>query len=80
MESSLKAYHGRRRENIARGLELLIHFQISLGFELSVASLLWLLSVLCPFALCCFLVWFKYAYAHCICPRQTLTLKPLMSI
>ena len=26
------------------------------------------------------LVWFKYAHVHCICPCQTLTLKPSMSI
>ena len=33
MKSSLKAYHGRKMENFARGLELLVHFQISLGFK-----------------------------------------------
>ena len=33
MKSSLKAYHGRKRENFAHGLELLVHVQIGLGFR-----------------------------------------------
>ena len=33
MKSSLKAYHQRKRENFAHGLELLVHFQIGLGFQ-----------------------------------------------
>ena len=32
-ESSLKAYHGHMRDNFARGLELLVHFQIGLEFR-----------------------------------------------
>ena len=34
MKSSLKAYHGCRREIYARGLELWVHFQIGLGFRI----------------------------------------------
>ena len=43
MKSSLKAYQGRRRENIAHGLKVLVHFQIGLG--LLVTTLMWLLLV-----------------------------------
>ena len=32
LKSSLKAYHERTRENFACGLDLLVHFQIGLGF------------------------------------------------
>ena len=34
MISLLKAYHGRKRENLAHGLELLVHFQIGLEFQI----------------------------------------------
>ena len=34
MKSSLKAYHGRMRENFAHGLELLVYFQIGMGFRI----------------------------------------------
>ena len=43
MKSSLKAYHGRKRENFAYRLKLLVHFPIGLG--LLVASLPWILLV-----------------------------------
>ena len=42
-EIIIKAYYGCKRENFARELELLVHFQIGLG--LSVASLMWVLLV-----------------------------------
>ena len=59
MKSSLKAYHGRMRENFACGLELLVHFKIGLGFRVisgfspmaSFGGFPWLLSVLCSFVL-----------------------------
>ena len=35
MKSSLEAYHQRRRENFARGLEFLVHSQIDLGSRVS---------------------------------------------
>ena len=43
MKSSLKAYNGGKGGNIARGLKLLVHFQI--GLKLVVTSLPWLLLV-----------------------------------
>jgi heme A synthase len=60
MQPSLKAYHGRMRKFFACGLELLVYFQIRLGF--------WVTGG------------FDAAHVHCTCPRQTCSLKPLMSI
>ena len=34
MNSLLQAYHGRKRENFAHGLELSVHFQIGLEFPI----------------------------------------------
>ena len=50
MKTSLEAYHKQKKENFARGLELLVHFQIGLrfrvkGYGLSTFSLMWLLLV-----------------------------------
>ena len=33
MKSPLKAYQGRKKEKIACGLDLLVHFRIGLGFQ-----------------------------------------------
>ena len=33
MKSSPKAYHRRKKEKFARGLELLVHLQINFGFR-----------------------------------------------
>jgi hypothetical protein len=59
MKSSLKAYHRRMKDNFACGLELLVHFQIGLGFKVirgfslvaSFNDFPWLLSMLCSFVI-----------------------------